>query len=226
MATGTQSARRQAAKGNAKSRSADPIRGRLIEAAGEVFAELGYEAATVREICQNAGANIAAVNYYFGDKFGLYKEVLQAAVSAVGRGVKQAVFDRDMPPEATLRAAIKFMLFRLYGLDRPALPFRLLRHEMIHPTPALPQIVDQVMRPTYTRLRATIGAMLDLPPDDEKVRLCAHSVMGQIILYPQAKAMLSLLWPQLKMTPEMLERVAGHIADFSLAYLRSAKARA
>ena len=41
---------------------------RVLEAAGEVFAALGYRAATVRQICEKAGANIAAVNYYYGDK--------------------------------------------------------------------------------------------------------------------------------------------------------------
>ncbi len=43
-------------------------RQRLIEAVGEVFAERGFRAATVRDICQRAQANVAAVNYYFGDK--------------------------------------------------------------------------------------------------------------------------------------------------------------
>jgi hypothetical protein len=65
-----------------------------------------------------------------------------------------------------------------------------------------------------------------LPPDDEKVRLCAHSVMGQVLFYPQARAVLALLWPQMKATPEQLDRIADHIADFSLAYLRTAKGNA
>ncbi|MDH4012180.1 MAG: TetR family transcriptional regulator, partial [Desulfobacterales bacterium] len=43
-------------------------RNRLLNAACEVFAEKGYRNAKVAEICHRAGANVAAVNYYFGDK--------------------------------------------------------------------------------------------------------------------------------------------------------------
>src|SRR3954465_10694117 len=51
----------------------------LIEAAGQVFAEHGYRAATVREICLRAGANVASIHYHFGDKEKLYLEVLRYA---------------------------------------------------------------------------------------------------------------------------------------------------
>ena len=55
---------------------------RLLEAAGQIFADVGYRAATVRQICQKAGANVAAVNYYFGDKEGLYLAVLRSVPRA------------------------------------------------------------------------------------------------------------------------------------------------
>jgi AcrR family transcriptional regulator len=46
-------------------------RGQLLKSACKVFAEKGYREATIAEICEKAGANIAAVNYYFRDKESL-----------------------------------------------------------------------------------------------------------------------------------------------------------
>ena len=54
----------------------DPTKVRLIEAAGEEFAGKGFDATRIRTICDRAGANMAAVNYHFGDKEQLYVETV------------------------------------------------------------------------------------------------------------------------------------------------------
>src|SRR5882672_8263904 len=76
----------------------DQTREQLIEAATEVFARAGFRAATVREICQKAGANIAAVNYHFGDKESLYAEVLRHALH---RARQKYPPDLGLGPKAT-----------------------------------------------------------------------------------------------------------------------------
>ncbi|HEY2159241.1 MAG TPA: TetR family transcriptional regulator, partial [Isosphaeraceae bacterium] len=86
----------------------DPTKARLIEAAGEEFAEKGFERATIRAISERAGTNIAAVNYHFGDKERLYEEaVLEAHECSKGRADLAAI---DPPPEERLRAFIREML--------------------------------------------------------------------------------------------------------------------
>ncbi|MBO0720786.1 MAG: CerR family C-terminal domain-containing protein [Blastocatellia bacterium] len=194
-------------------------RAKLIEAAGEVFAEVGYEAATVREICARAGANVAAVNYYFGDKLGLYTEVLRSlsAVDAVRKALNS-----EGSPEEILRRAIKGMLENLCREDQQALRFRLIMHELGKPTPALSRVIDETIRPLFSRLRELVGAILNLPPDHPKTRFCTLSIVGQIIHYKHGRPILARLWPELKMTPEQVEQIANHIAEFSLAYLHSA----
>ena len=67
---------------------------RLLAAATEVFAEVGYRAATLREICRRGQANLAAVNYHFRDKEHLYAAVVEAAVAAAGDGLARIVPDR------------------------------------------------------------------------------------------------------------------------------------
>lgn len=225
MPTATRSAKR-ASRPFVEPLTPDPTRAKLLAAATAVFAERGFHAATVREISLRAGANVAAVNYHFRDKLGLYTEVLRAVVTSVGQDIKRTAFERDLPAEERLRMAVKVWISRLYGTDRPSLPFRLMRHELLRPTPALTKVVDEVIRPNYDRLRSTVAELLGLPADHETTRLCVHSVMGQALLYPVAAPVLARLWPQFTMTPAELERIADHVANFSLAALRNFKAKA
>jgi AcrR family transcriptional regulator len=194
---------------------------KLIEAAGPVFAEHGFQSATVREICARAGANVAAVNYHFGDKLGLYTAVLKESVRAAKVRVFQNILSREAPPEEILRGVIRA---RLQSANRTGLPdwhFTIMVHEMAQPTPAMSRVVKEIVRPIHERMLELIGSITGLPPHGEKNRLCVLSVMGQVLMYILQGPFLARIWPELKMMPEQLDRIADHIADFSLAYLHS-----
>ncbi len=198
----------------------DPTRQKLLEAAGQVFSEHGYHAATVREICSRAGANVAAVNYYFGDKIELYEEVLRLAISAAHDAGMREALSTAVPQEA-LRRVIRYMLGKFCGANRPSWTMRLMVHEMAQPTPVLGRVVEEVVGPNYALLRGIVGRLLDLPPDHEKTRLCVHSIFGQIAHYAHARPAIKRLWPELEMTEDTLDHIAEHIADFSMAYLKA-----
>jgi len=200
--------------------TSEATREKLLEVAGSIFAKRGYQAATIREICAGAEANIAAINYHFGDKLGLYTEVLQQSVRAAQLIAVQNTLDPNTPPEDILRALIRARLRSISGGDLPGWHSRLLAHELAQPTPALRHLIDKVSRPIYRRLLELIGGMVGLPPNDENTRLCAISVVGQVLAYVLPGPLLSELWPGLKMTPEQVVRIADHIADFSLSYIQ------
>src|SRR5580693_1866756 len=96
-------------------KSHDATRRQLLEAAGEVFAEVGFRNATVREICQRAGANVAAINYHFGDKETLYVEVLRYAHGkALEKYPLLMDVDESAPPEKKLHGFVYSLLLRIF----------------------------------------------------------------------------------------------------------------
>jgi AcrR family transcriptional regulator len=194
---------------------------RILETAGHVFAETGFQAAKVRDICARAGVNLAAVNYHFGDKLGLYNEVLRYAACATGNAAGFNPVLSGNTPEAKLRAFVLGLLESMYGEDRPGWPVRLLTHELAQPTPAFDGVVEQVMRPKHDAIRALVAGVIGRPAADRQTRLCAQSIMGQIILYAHGREVLKRLWPDFQFTPETLDEIAGHIASFSYAALKS-----
>ncbi len=197
----------------------DVTRTKLIQAAGEVFAEVGYQAATTREICRRAGANIAAVNYHFGDKLALYTEILKAAVIKREQPAVEALLATKTSEEA-LRALLFGIFRQLTDPDRPAWYVKVMAHELANPTPGLPVVVEHVIRPNVTLLCTIVGRIIGRPPQDMKTRMCAHSIIGQVIHYIHARPVIGLLWPDWKMTQEAIEEIGEHIAEFSIAALK------
>ena len=203
-----------------RNRYSEATRDKLLEAAGRAFAERGYSSATVRDICKQAGANVAAVNYYFQDKLALYTEVLDQVARAIPHDRMRAALDQKASPEDILRDFIRARLRGLHGQKLPDWHFQIAAREFAQPAPAMSRGIDKVMRPIYERVLGVVGKIISRSPDHEQTRLCTHSIMGQILLYVLAGPVLLRLWPEMKMTPEQLDRIADHIADFSLAYLR------
>jgi AcrR family transcriptional regulator len=198
----------------------EDTRTKLLDAAGQVFAESGFQAATIREICACAGVNIALVNYHFGDKLELYTEVLRHSVGASGNGIVKKALGSTAPAEEAFRELIHAMLLRVCRADRPGWHFRLMMHEFAQPTPAMASVIDETMRPVYDRFRELISSMLKLTPDHDQVRLSTHSVIAQVVHYVHARHVVSRIWPELELNPERIAQIATHVADFSLAGLR------
>lgn len=193
----------------------------LLEAAGEVFAEVGFRNATVREICRRAGANVAAVNYHFGDKEALYTEVL--------RHSQQEAFEKyppllgvaaDAPPEEKLRAFIRSFLLRIFD-DGPIAWFgKMMSRELVEPTEALDSLLKERIRPMADLLRGIVAEILDCPPGAEKVRLCCFSIVGQCVFFHHCRTMISRLFPEQHLDASEVEQLAGHVARFSLAAMK------
>jgi TetR/AcrR family transcriptional regulator, regulator of cefoperazone and chloramphenicol sensitivity len=196
-------------------------RQRLLEAAGEVFAERGFRATTVREICQRAKANLAAVNYHFGDKERLYAAVLQYTFRyAIEKYPLDLGLGADATVEERLQAFIRSHLFGFLDEGLPAWHGRLMAREMAEPTGMLDTLVDQMIRPKAELLMSIVRDVLGHDADPRRVWRCAASIIGQCLFYHHARPVIKRLDPEQTYTPEAIEQLVDHIAQFSLAALR------
>jgi AcrR family transcriptional regulator len=194
-------------------------RQRLLEAAGEVFAKHGFHDATVREICERAKANVAAVHYHFGDKEELY-----ASVFSYARICAVAHFDEQVPPNAPaeerLRAFVHSVLTRFFDEGRPAWLGKLVAQEMIDPTKALDTLVNEQIRPNSEQLRAIVRELIGSEIDEQDLRLCAFSIAAQWLFYFHCGEVVKRLNPDQRFGPQDIERLADHITKFSVAALK------
>ncbi len=193
---------------------------RLLEAAGEVFAEKGFHKATIREICRRADANVAAVNYHFGNKEGLYAAVLKYARRCAARSPAPDDGVPESELQEQLREFIHNFLQRIFDTGRPAWLAKLMAREMVEPTRVLDKIVQEQIAPNHARLRRIIRGIVGEDVDEEGVRHSALSIVGQCVFYRQGRAVIERLYPEQKFGQKDIERLAEHITLFSLGALK------
>lgn len=201
----------------------DDPRDRILAAAGQEFAERGYEAATVRDICLAAGVNVAAVNYYFGDKRRLYIESVRHAHELRVKQVPLPEWPHDRAAADRLHDFVDNLLERMLGFGQPPWQVRLMLREVLQPTDACRELVEDYMRPHFALLVSILHDLCDGRLPESDLRRVAMSIIGQCFLYRAAGDVVGMLVPRDEIeslhTPTQL---ADHVTRFTLAALGAA----
>lgn len=203
----------------ASSKDSDTTRDRIIEAAGEIFAERGFESTTVREICQAAGANIAAVNYYFGDKERLYVE---AVVRAHKWRLDQAQlpdWDERTTGREKLGDFIHTFFLRVLGGPDDTWRTRLVMREIMNPTAACKEVAHSNIRPQFEILQAILKELLPASTSEEEIHLTAFSIVGQCLFYHVAGPVIRNLVDEDEYAAYDVDKLAAHVTRLTLAAL-------
>ena len=188
----------------------DKIRRRLLDVAAEAFGERGFEGVTIREICRKAEANIAAVNYHFGDKEKLYQAVI---ADLAGRAIAR---EAGVPAEEQLRRFVRGLLRDLLGSGASSRFARILVREMSQPSAAFDAMLEQSIRPMQAELHEILRQLIgDRPP--RTIAKCAVSILGQVFQYHYVRPTLKRLSPIYADLDQHVEELTDHITRFSLS---------
>ena len=194
-------------------------RHRIVKAAGEIFGHKGFQKATIRDIACAANVNLAAVNYHFGGKQGLYNTVIEDIFT---KGFERFPSSPDesagYSPEERLHWFIRSAVYRFlsnkgwHGLTGPG---KLIAREFLNPSPAFSDIIDTHIKP-HKDILVTIIQEISGNQDENAVLPCALSIMGQCIYYAFAAPVIQRLASNLSPGEENLDTITEHIFQFSL----------
>ncbi len=129
-------------------------RERLLQAASRLFADSGYRGASVRDICNLAGANPGAVSYHFGGKRQLYRAVLRrAAAGLADMGPAADDDNREREPVSVLDA-LRRVLDRMPSDDAAT---RLLLRDLADGGSVAVESLTPPLRTAFEQLATAIG---------------------------------------------------------------------
>jgi len=196
---------------------------RILQSAGRVFADKGFRDATVREICQAAGVNLAAVNYHFGDKERLYIESVKRAHRLRVEDVPMPEWPAGVPAAEKLHDFIYAFLCRVLATDEgEAWQCQLMLRELMQPTRACEELVRDYVRPHFSMLQGIIAELVPPETDDVQRHRIGFSIIGQCLHYRIAQPILRLLLSEDEFRRNDPAQLAAHISQWTLAALGAA----
>ena len=214
----TSPARAQRTDGNA-------TRLHILETAGQLFAERGFAEATSKEICTRAGTNMAAINYHFNGRDGLYEAVLiEAHRQVVSIDELASLASASSDPRLKLRA---FLTHLIEMGSQPKAPwgFRVVLREALSPSPALPMMIKRAVLPKAKLLRGLLGAIVGLPDDHPAVqRALLFTVLPCIVMMVAPKDLGNKVLPALKDTHALADDLMRYVFAGLDAVAKEAKA--
>ena len=194
-------------------------RNRLLDAALALFAEKGFAKTSTREIALAAQVNIASISYYFGDKAGLYRAVFEDPRACPGpdAALVLGVVGPDgqrVSLDMVLRAILAGFTEPLKHADLMHNCRRLHFREMLDPTGAWQDVIENNIRPAHLALVQALCTHLVLTQADDDIHSLAYAIAGLGMMLHVGSEILPALCPTLIGTPQQIdgftERLLGY----------------
>lgn len=191
-------------------------RDQLLESAGELFAEQGFDASSTRSICERAQVNLGSIHYYFGGKKELYIACFRRACgSDAGEAEREAILSTAQAQDKeSISAAIVALLHnsfqRFFLQERPSWQQALIAREITNPSSVVTELIDEIFR-TQHRHWLYLHQMIAPQATALEAHLWALQVPAQMVFYLNARQSLSYL-TDLPIDEYFFKQALRHIA--------------
>ena len=194
-------------------------RARLIEVAGQLFAERGFDGATGQAICRRAGTHPASIVYHFGGMAGLYRQVLdEAQRRLVSTETLRAAVAAQPTPERKLGAFLGLIVGALASPASGSWAGKLFGREFVSPSALYGKAHDRTLRIRAAMLKSIVGAIAGRPPEDPAVaRACLSTMAPCAVLLLFDRRKIGRVFPQLQFSPAQAAQMTEHLMSFALA---------
>ncbi len=190
----------------------------ILESATRLFAAHGLDGVSIRDICADAGVNVAAVNYHFKCKDLLYQEVFERAYASDDRETMPTLSDHSDDPTKALTEWLAWYLRRTIARGEDTASQLLLR-EAANPSPALEGVVHATLHPVYRTLDEIVAALLPTHHTTRTRKIHCLSIIGQCLVHRVCRAMIERLPVDPPLDVEDRDSIAAIVTRNALAGL-------
>lgn len=200
-------------------RPSEITRERILAAAERLFAERGYVDTSVRAIVGKARVNQAAINYHFGGKDGLYREVLRAALRALTEHqLAHAQQAKAMSREQALGEFIRDQLRPLLTRDDLSRQLRIFNWETVRPTTVFRKLMSEEAVP-FMGLATDLVRRFAPEADQRTLTVAAIWLIGQCSVFVRNREQLAAPPISLSFDEAAVERLAMLVSRWAIAGL-------
>jgi AcrR family transcriptional regulator len=203
-------------------RPSEITRQRILKAAERLFADRGYEETSIRAIVAKARVNQAAINYHFGGKDGLYREVLRTAFRALTeQQLAHAQEMKGMTRENALGEFIRHQLHPLVERDELSRHLRIFNWEAVRPTAVYRKLMTEEAAP-FMALAIDLVRRFLPEADQSTLIMAAVWLVGQCSIFVRSGEQLANPPVSLALDGAAIERLTKRVSAWALAGLAQA----
>lgn len=197
----------------------EQTRARLLQVAGRLFGERGFAATPSKLVAEQAGADLASINYHFGNRQGLYQAVLaEAHRQLLDMEELRQIVELPEPPATRLHRLIVALVSAPRNPDAGwCLP--VLAAEFLSPSSQLGLLFQEEVQPKAQLLMRLLAEVSGLSIDDPALLRCAMSVVGPLVLLMLARN--GLPGPAAQVNRMPADEIVEHLFRFSLGGLQA-----